>query len=530
MARSQVAAPLSEESWRLVQERRLMAELRWARQCGFFADRLPRLKGSSLALLAKVEPYEKSDIIANFGRMQIPGVPVVRQYWTSGTTGRGQEVLRLGPLDEFIVPAAHMYQFAWASLKPGEALGMTWPAAIQAGGQILRQAAEASGIQPVELGALASTAEKVRYANKTQVNGLVASPLYLPRLVSEGLSREACPSLRMLFVAGEGYPDEWKNKLLEMGLTPYEWYGITQAGPVAIQCGTPTGPRPARLHIPPHLYLVEVLDADGHQVPCGEEGRIVITALNRHASPAVRYDTGDIGRWLGWSACACGRTWPCLEGGSIHRSDDMLRIRGVNIWPSAFETVLSTVPGFVDYRGDLSVDAGGRERVQITVEIEEECTPPDNFATTLRDVTGISCEISWITARISTASFKQRRWTDRRLAYRAQEGLGGSTAAGTTVAQAPSAVGAQRNAPGSERGAPRRMTESSASDLSTWADIADRLGEASNCAGETALPASWRALAVSRQVAHRVIEDPLFVLSEPLRQWITDLWEGDLQG
>lgn len=511
------AAVTAPHAWRAIQEARLAEELRWARRAPFFAARLPSHDQVGLETLTEIEPYSKADILANPDGMNAVGVPAVRQYWTSGTTGRGQERLRLGPLDEYIVPACHQYQFSWAGLRPGEALGLTWPAAVQAGGQILRQAAEHSGIQPVELGALRSTSEKIRYAAKTGVAGIVASPLYVLRLVSEGLSTASCPSLRLLFVAGESHPPGWDESVRSLGFAPYEWYGITQAGPLAIACTGGHGSPYRRLHIPPHLYLVEVLTDDGAHAAVGQEGRIIVTALARHAAPAVRYDTGDAGTWLGWVRCpACGRSWPSLEAGSIRRTDDMMRVRGVNVWPAAFEEVLFAVPDLVDYRGRIYIDESDRERIAITVEMRDDAPVPEGIVSALRDATGLGVDVQATDEHLATQTFKQRRWVDER--------AGSLLASKLTIASAPPAAQLAADPVPATDAVDIAAPAAVHSDDAGWAELHEHLAGTHTAAPDAALPETARALMTSHAIARRVIEDPAFVLSVATRQWIVDLW------
>lgn len=179
--------------------------------------------------------------------------------------------------------------------------------------------------------------------------------------------------------------------------------------------------RPSRrgaLHVAPHMFAVEVLDDNGRQVAEGERGELVVTALTRVAQPTIRYATGDSVRWLGWASCSCGRVWPSLEAGTIARVDDMLRIRGVNVWPSAIEKELFANPDVRDYRGRLWVDSSGRERADLRVEIRPMPAQADELARqfehALKARTGCSFTVSMTSEEPELKAFKPRRWTDER--------------------------------------------------------------------------------------------------------------------
>ena len=118
-------------------------------------------------------------------------------------------------------------------------------------------------------------------------------------------------------------------------------YGLTEVGGPGVSgdCGMSEGQ-----HINEDLFLAEIIDPDtGEVLPCGEEGELVITTLKKEACPVLRYRTRDITRLM-TEPCPCGRTTIRMK--KIRgRSDDMLIIKGVNVFPSQIEAVLSEVKG-----------------------------------------------------------------------------------------------------------------------------------------------------------------------------------------
>ena len=409
----------STDDWQAIQRARLGAELAWADRAPFFARRI-RDAGAHgndpLAALSSIAPFRKADAIAAGEDVCVPGVTIVRQFLTSGTTGRGQERLRMSAIDDTTLLFGHVLQYQMAGLRSGDGVGLTWPAGCQAGGVVLRAAAELLGLHPVELGAY-DTAMKLDVLRKIRPRALVGSALYLRRLLEAAdndLGLDTC------FVAGEAYPESWVHFVTDRGVRAFEWYGTTMLGPVAMSCeaGVIHDGQRGALHIAPHMFVAEVLDGDGRQVAPGERGELVVTALTRVAQPTIRYATGDAVRWLGWHSCKCARVWPSIEAGTVARIDDMLRIRGVNIWPSAIEAELFAHPNVCDYRGRLWVDAGGQERVQLTIEIRPCPDDAEGFVRhlrqTLKDRTGCTFDLSVTSEQPEVRAFKPRRWTDER--------------------------------------------------------------------------------------------------------------------
>src|SRR5205807_184420 len=99
--------------------------------------------------------------------------------------------------------------------------------------------------------------------------------------------------------------------------------------------------QPGLLHVMENAYIAEVIDpATGKAVNAGQSGELVLTTLGRTGSPLLRYRTGDLVKTTLDTVCACGRSELALDGGILGRTDDMVIVRGVNIYPSAVEEVI----------------------------------------------------------------------------------------------------------------------------------------------------------------------------------------------
>ena len=160
--------------------------------------------------------------------------------------------------------------------------------------------------------------------------------------------------VRLLIVAGEGGGSipatRARIERLWPGAAVFDHHGMTEVGPVTYQCPA----RPGSLHVLESAYLPEVIDPQsGEPVPAGETGELVLTTLDRIGSPLLRYRTGDLVKPRRRSVCACGRHELALEGGILGRSDDMVVVRGVNVYPSLVEEIVRGYPEVTEYRVQL---------------------------------------------------------------------------------------------------------------------------------------------------------------------------------
>jgi len=131
------------------------------------------------------------------------------------------------------------------------------------------------------------------------------------------------------------------------GAVVYDHHGMTEVGPVSYQCPA----EPGVLHVLESAYLAEVITVEsGMAAGAGQTGELVLTTLDRIASPLLRYRTGDLVKARAPGRCRCGRHELALEGGILGRSDDMVVVRGVNVYPSLLEEIVRAYPEVTEYR------------------------------------------------------------------------------------------------------------------------------------------------------------------------------------
>ena len=184
--------------------------------------------------------------------------------------------------------------------------------------------------------------------------------------------------VRLIIVAGEagGSIPATRTRIEDLwpGAMVFDHHGMTEVGPVSYQCPA----RPGTLHILEASYLPEVLDpATGAAARPGETGELILTTLDRTGSPLVRYRTGDLVKARPRGRCACGRHELALEGGILGRADDMVVVRGVNVFPSLIEEIVRSFPEIVEYRVLLD---GRRTLPEVSLEIEPAQDFPNRTA------------------------------------------------------------------------------------------------------------------------------------------------------
>lgn len=254
------------------------------------------------------------------------------------------------------------------------------------------EAAARVGVLCITGGAMSSAA-RLKAIFDHQANVLCCTPTYAIRLAevaaAEGISLQDSP-VRTIIVAGEpgGSIPATRARIEQLwpGARIFDHHGMTEVGPVTYECPA----RPGLLHVLETSYLAEIIDpATGHEAPEGVTGELVLTTLGRTGSPLLRYRTGDL-VMPRHGECECGRHELGLAGGILGRTDDMLIIRGVNIYPSAIEQIISGCPQVAEYQARVHTRAALPE-LEIHVEPIPGADPAalaqrlaDDFATALR--------------------------------------------------------------------------------------------------------------------------------------------------
>jgi phenylacetate-CoA ligase len=217
---------------------------------------------------------------------------------------------------------------------------------------------------PAGTGNTARQLEMMQDFGVTVINCTPSYALYLAETAEEMDILDKL-SLRIGTFGGEPWSSNTRKDIENaFGMKAYDSYGLSELiGPgVAFECEEQDG-----LHIWDDHFLVEVLDSNGEQVAEGEKGELVLTSLTKEAFPVIRYHTGDITRLLE-SECACGRTSTRISR-IMGRADDMLIVRGINVFPSQIEDVLVGINEITD-QFQILLKRNEHKMDEITVRVE----------------------------------------------------------------------------------------------------------------------------------------------------------------
>ncbi|HEX4613663.1 MAG TPA: AMP-binding protein [Urbifossiella sp.] len=230
------------------------------------------------------------------------------------------------------------------------------------------EAASRFGALVLPGGGMPSTA-RLRFLVEHEATVVFATPTYalhLAELAAKERIDLAGSNVRMLVVAGEpgGTIPATRTRIEEVwGARVFDHYGMTEIGPVAVEAAD----TPGEMILLESEYIAEVLAPDGSApVPPGEFGELVLTNLGRTGGPLLRYRTGDIVR-VSPAPDPAGRTWRRLAGGILGRADDMIHVRGNNLYPAAIEAIVRRFPAVAEYR--IHVDHTG-PLADLRIEVE----------------------------------------------------------------------------------------------------------------------------------------------------------------
>ncbi len=274
-----------------------------------------------------------------FGIASVPIEKCVRLHSSSGTTGNPVVVLHSAKdLDEWSNALARCLWMV--GCRPEDVFQNTSGYGMFTGGLGFQYAAEKVGMLTVPAGA-GNTRRQLKFFKDFGTTVVHAIPSYAARLFEvmqdEGIDPRRDLKLRTLAIGAEPHSEEQRRRIEDMlGVKAYNSFGMSEmCGPgVAFECPEQNG-----MHIWEDYYIVEIINPDTlERVPDGEMGELVLTTLNREAMPLLRYRTRDLTRILP-GECPCGRHHKRIDR-MKGRSDDMLILKGVNIFPIQIEQVL----------------------------------------------------------------------------------------------------------------------------------------------------------------------------------------------
>ncbi|QIB69038.1 phenylacetate--CoA ligase [Aminipila butyrica] len=327
--------------------------------------------------IVKLPFTTKQDLRDNypFGLCAAPESQFVRIHASSGTTGKPTAVpYTRKDLETFSECVARCICSAGGTRK--DIIQIAYGYGLFTGGLGLHDGATklGAGVIPISGG---NTRNQLTLMKDFKPTILACTPSYAmflaESLAENGMSKEDL-SLKVGIFGAEPWSKEMRKKIEEgLGLTAYDIYGLSEImGPgVSASCNQQDGLHVAEDHFYPEILNPDTLEA----VSDGTVGELVFTHLTKEAMPLLRYRTRDLSS-ITRSTCQCGRTTAKM-GRILGRSDDMLIIRGVNVFPSQVESVLLEVPE-VSANYVIIVDRQGTmDTVEVKVELDEKYVPDE---------------------------------------------------------------------------------------------------------------------------------------------------------
>lgn len=379
----------------------------------------------NLADLAKLPFTSKLDFRDNypFGLSTVPLEEVVRIQSSSGTTGK-PVVAPYTRHDIKVWTEAMARSMAAAGTTKADVVQNAYGYGLFTGGLGIHYGAECLGATVIPTSA-GNTKRQLLILQDLGTTVITCTPSYA--LIIYETAQEVGldlrdTKLRLGILGAEPWSDKMRDDIEgKLGIQALNIYGLTEIiGPgVAVEC-----PHKCGMHIWEDHFLAEIIDpATGEQLPYGQDGELVITTLTKEAQPVIRFRTKDITS-LNIEKCACGRTMVRMSR-IMGRSDDMLVIRGINVFPSQIESVLLAVEG-VEPQYWIIVDRKqgfASEELEIWVEVSEavfsdEMAKMKHLESRLRSeldsVLGIKARIKLVEPRtIIRSEGKAKRVIDR---------------------------------------------------------------------------------------------------------------------
>lgn len=302
-----------------------------------------------------------------YGMFAVPMKDIVRLHASSGTTGQVTVVgYTAGDIDRWADLMART--FASAGATPDDIVQVAYGYGLFTGGLGAHYGSERLGCSTIPISG-GNTKRQIQVMKDFGVTILAATPSYALLLgetaLEMGMDIRDLP-LRAGVFGAEPWSENMRLQIEELlGIKAIDIYGLSEVlGPgVASECEAQHG-----LHVNEDHFIIEIVDPETLQpLPDGEMGEVVFTTITKEGIPVIRYRTRDISRIVP-GVCSCGRTFRRMERVS-GRTDDMLIVRGVNVFPSQIEQVLTGVPGVAPHYQVVLTKRGSMDHVAVHVEV-----------------------------------------------------------------------------------------------------------------------------------------------------------------
>lgn len=321
------------------------------------------------------------------GMFCVPNSKLARFHASSGTTGKPIVVgYTQKDIDEWAESLAR--GFTSVGLGKNDILQVSYGYGLFTGGLGAHYGSEKLGatVLPTSSG---NTERQIQLMKDLGTTAIACTPSYFLYIIETarklGISIENETKLKVGFFGAEPWSEELKKRIEdESGIKAYDIYGTSEmSGPLFTECSEQCG-----IHIWADKFLVEIINPETNEsVPDGEIGELVITTLNKEALPLIRYRVRDLTRKLS-EPCVCGRTHPRITRIS-GRSDDMIIVRGINVFPGQVESVLMTIPEVGNHFMIIVDRIGPLDSMKVQIEMNESV-----FSDKMSDMMALERKIS----------------------------------------------------------------------------------------------------------------------------------------
>ena len=370
------AETLPREQLRELQTKRLRSLLAYVKErVPLYRERLADVEPGDVASLDDLRrlPFTRKDDLRDtypFGMLAVAREELIRIHASSGTTGK-LAVVGYTAADLDLFARVNARSLAMAGAEPGMILHNAYGYGLFTGGLGLHAGGERLGMTVVPVG-VGMTERQLMLIADFRPDVIACTPSYALTLAQAFRERGIAPdeiSLRFALVGGEPWTEGMRGEIdAGLGVRSTNIFGLSEVIGPGVSCECVEAREGS--HVNEDHFLPEVLDPEsGEPLPDGQEGVLVFTTLTKQALPLVRYWTGDITS-LSSQPCACGRT--LVRMGSIKgRTDDMLIIRGVNIYPTQVEAALLRLPELTPNYRIIVSRSGTLDEAEVEVEVSD---------------------------------------------------------------------------------------------------------------------------------------------------------------
>ena len=377
--------------------------------------RVPKMEKSMMRDIQGKDPFPYGDILC------VPLEDVTAYRQTSGTTG--QPVYQADTWQDWeFSTESYAYALYAQGYRPGDRLFLPFGYNIFIAFWAYHYAGEKLGCEMIPGGVL-NTEARVLKMQELKATGMGATPTYVLGMAETarkiGINPPTDLNIRKITVAGEpggSIPATRKRMEEAWGAKVYDQVGSTEIGHWGWECRQQAG-----LHVNEAFFLVEIIDVDTGECidKPGKKGKMVVTTFNRMAQPCIRFDVKDLIQW-NTQQCDCGRTFRLLDGGIMGRADDITKVKGVLLSPTAIEEVVRDIPQLSNEYQVVVTKKGDIDVITLKVEITPEYVKDEDSIRTvlvdqLRLKTNLGYKIEFHEfGSLPRSQAKSRRFQDQR--------------------------------------------------------------------------------------------------------------------